>query len=170
MTARPSRADLPTRLERIEAAVEERIRRMAEGGELSGLPGEGSPLAGAGPDHAGERWATFHVMSNNRVLPGWAQLRRDIEGEVERLTRSCRAHREWLDGRRRALAALPAERIMDAVHATERRDAAVRRELDAALVALNAKVARSNALVPVPSLELVPFTARRFLGEGDPRA
>ena len=102
-------------------------------------------------------------MSNNKVLPEWAQLRRDIEEEVARLERAGRTHRAWADRRRADLAALPAERILEAARATTAREQRVRRDVEAAVIALNAKVVRFNARVPVDSLQLVPFRAERFL-------
>lgn len=102
-------------------------------------------------------------MSNNRLLPAWAQLRREIEDEVTRLERAARAHRAWAGRRQDQLAALPAERILEAVRATAAREQRVRADLKAAVIALNAKVAEFNARVPVESLQLLPFRAERFL-------
>ena len=143
--------------------IDERLSRLADEGGLSGLPGEGKPLPDRGPDQADERWAVFRLMSNNKVLPEWAQLRRDIEEEVARLERAGRAHRAWAERRRADLAALPAERILEAARATTAREQRVRGEVEAAVIALNAKVGRFNARVPVDSLQLVPFRAGRFL-------
>lgn len=136
---------------------------MAEAGELSGLPGEGLPFPDRGPDAAGERWAAYRLMAHNKVLPTWAQLRRDIEAEIERLARAGRAHREWLRRREEHLASLPAERILEGARATRDRDARVRGELAAAVRELNQKVERFNALVPVESLQLVPFRTDAFI-------
>lgn len=136
---------------------------MAEAGELSGLPGEGLPFPDRGPDAAGERWAAYRLMANNKVLPTWAQLRREIEAETERLARAGRAHREWLHRREEHLASLPAERILESAKATRDRDARVREELVTAVRALNVKVATFNSLVPVESLQLVPFRLDAFV-------
>ena len=151
------------KLRRIERGVEERLARMAEAGELSGLPGEGLPFPDRGPDRAGERWAAYRLMANNKVLPTWAQLRREIEAETERLARAGRAHREWLRRREEHLGSLPAERILESAKATRERDARVRGELAAAVQALNAKVEKFNSLVPVESLQLVPFRLDAFV-------
>lgn len=136
---------------------------MAEAGELSGLPGEGRPFPDRGPDAAGDRWAAYRIMANNKVLPTWAQLRREIEVERERLQRAGRAHREWARVRREQLTALPAERILEGARATRDRDARVRSELDVAVRALNVKVEKFNSLVPVESLQLVPFRLDSFI-------
>lgn len=160
----PDDDPLPVELRRIEHGVESRLARMAEAGELSGLPGEGRPFADRGADQAGERWAAFRIMSNDQVLPTWAQLRREIEAESERLTRVGRAHREWTHWRQEHLASLPAERILEAARATRDRDARVRRELAEAVQALNLKVHQFNLLVPVDSLQLFPFGVARFIG------
>lgn len=151
------------KLRRIERGVEDRLARMADAGELSGLPGEGLPFPDRGPDTAGDRWATYRLMANNNVLPTWAQLRREIEAETERLARAGRAHREWLRRREEQLASLPAERILESAKATRDRDARVRGELVAAVGALNVKVGRFNSLVPLESLQLVPFRIETFL-------
>ena len=136
---------------------------MAEAGELSGLPGEGLPFPDRGSDAAGDRWAAYRIMANNKVLPSWAQLRREIEAESERLQRAGRAHREWASRRREQLEALPAERILESARATRDREARVRAELDAAVRALNVKVGKFNALVPVGSLQLLPFRLDTFI-------
>lgn len=163
---RPGPADDDPRsakLRRIERGVEERLARMAEAGELSGLPGEGRPFPDRGPDAAGDRWAAYRIMANNKVLPTWAQLRREIEAERERLQRAGRAHREWSRQRREQLAALPAERILESARATRDRDARVRTDLEAAVRALNVKVEKFNSLVPVESLQLAPFRVDTFI-------
>lgn len=151
------------KLRRIERGVEERLARMAEAGELSGLPGEGLPFPDRGPDAAGDRWAAYRIMANNKVLPGWAQLRREIEAEVERIARAGRAHRDWTRHRREQLARVPAERILETARGTRERDARVRVELESAVRALNGKVEKFNALVPVESLQLAPFRVEAFL-------
>ncbi len=148
---------------RIERGVEERLARMAEAGELSGLPGEGRPFTDRGADRAGDRWAAFRIMANNKVLPTWAQLRREIEADTERLARAGRAHRDWTRLRQERLVSLPAERILEAARATRDRDARVRGELGEAVRALNLKVEKFNSLVPVESLQLVPFRLERFI-------
>ena len=102
-------------------------------------------------------------MSNNKVLPDWAQLRRDIEAEVARLEHAGRSHRAWADRRRAQLAALPAEQILEAVRTTVAREQRVRGEVETAVVALNMKVGQFNARVPVDSLQIAPFRVERFL-------
>ena len=153
----------PAKLRRIERGVEERLARMAEAGELSGLPGEGLPFPDRGQDAAGDRWAAYRLMANNKVLPTWAQLRREIEAECERLQRAGRAHGEWLRRRHEHLAAEPAERVLASAKATRDRDARVREELAVAVRALNVKVEKFNSLVPVESLQFVPFRLDTFV-------
>jgi hypothetical protein len=151
------------KLRRIERGVEERLARMAEAGELSGLPGEGRPFPDRGPDAAGDRWAAYRVMANNKVLPCWAQLRREIEAEVERIARAGRAHRDWARQRREQLVRVPAERILETARATRDRDARMRAELESAVRVLDVKVERFNSLVPVESLQLALFRVEAFL-------
>lgn len=160
----PDGVSRPAKARRIEGGVEERLARMAEAGELSGLPGEGRPFADREADQAGERWAAFRIMANNKLLPAWAQLRREIEDESQHLARVGRAHREWMRRRQEQLAALPAERILEAAQATRERDAKVRAHLDEAVSSLNLAAARFNSIVPVESLQLLPFRTERFLG------
>ncbi len=147
----------------IEGGVEGSLARMARAGELSGLPGEGRPFADRGPDQAGERWAAFRIMGNNGILPTWAQLRREIEAESERLARVGRMHRDWTRRRQEHLGSLPAERLLEAARATSDRDAKVRGELAEAVRALNVKVEKFNSLVPVESLQLVSFRLETFV-------
>ena len=119
---------------------------MSEDGELSfGLPGEGKPLDLWGDEQAGDRWAAFHILSKEKLLPGWAQLRREID-----------------DDRADQLRALPADRIMDAARATGREEAPLRAEVASRVAALNVEVGRFNSLAPVASLRLAPLSAERF--------
>ena len=56
---------------RFDRSIEDRLRELADAGGLSGLPGEGRPIAPedlAGDD---ERWAAFRLMKNNKVIPAW---------------------------------------------------------------------------------------------------
>lgn len=163
----PGAADDPRseKLRRSERGIEDRLARLAEAGELSGLPGEGRPFPDRGPDQAGERWAAFRLMRNNAVLPDWAQLRREVEDEVVRLERLATTHRRWLERRRERAATLRAEALLDAARATRARDERFRAEIQGAVDELNLKVGRFNAVAPVPSLQLVPFRAGRFLEE-----
>src|SRR3989442_15089540 len=64
------------KLKRIEYGVEQRLRELRDGGELSGLPGEGAPLP-PDPD-AGDAWAARHIVGTARVSPVWAELRAEI--------------------------------------------------------------------------------------------
>ena len=55
-------------LRRIERGVEERIRELAEAGELSGLPGQGAPLGDDDP-RTDEGWAARHIMRAADAAP-----------------------------------------------------------------------------------------------------
>lgn len=153
------------RLRRIERGVEERLRELAEAGELRGLPGEGRPFAREGDGLAGDRWAAFNLMRSNQVLPAWAQLRKDIDAERERLVRRMRGHHTWLEARAAGLRALPAERLLEATRATGARDARVRDDLDAAVADLNRVIARYNSVVPTAGLQIVPLSSERLIEE-----
>lgn len=142
--------------------VEDRLRKLAEAGELSRLAGEGAPFAAEPPDHAGDRWAAFHILAINKVLPDWAELRREIEADHAALARRARQHLEWSHERRRLLRDLSAERILDEARVSRERDSRVRREIAEGVAALNEKVGTYNALVPVPRLQLLPFSAERI--------
>lgn len=135
---------------------EDRLREFAESGELSGLPGEGLPLPLDG-DFAGERWAAFRVMQQNRILPPWAAARREIDTGTADLVRRINAHTAWLAARSVLLRALPADRILDAAAVTRREDARVRGEVDLAARALNERIASYNAQVPSARLQLLPL-------------
>ena len=153
------------RLRRIERGIEERLARMAEEGELSGLPGEGKPLPADVHDAAGDRWAAFHLMANANVIPTWSELRIEIDREHAELVARAREHLAWSERRRRQLRDLAADRILDEARRSRERDARVRAEIDRAVGRLNAKVERFNQVAPVDSLQVVPFTAERLFDE-----
>jgi len=154
-----------SRDERGERDVERKIRSLSDAGELRGLPGEGAPLTDddAGPD---DTWAARHIMRNAGATPEWAALRKEIDEGTARLRRRLVAHREWLHDRTRLLAELPADRIIDAVKATEARDVRVRAEIEHALSEVNALVRRYDLLV-VPALQLPLVTLERLEAEGN---
>jgi len=70
---------------------EERLRELADAGELSGLPGEGRPFAREDLAGGGASWAAFRIMKNNKVIPAWSQARLDIDAELDRLRDRSRA-------------------------------------------------------------------------------
>ncbi len=148
------------KLQRIERDVERQIRELHEAGVLRGLPGEGAPLR-ADDDGPQETWAARHVMRNANAAPEWIALRAEIDDRTAQLRRRIAAHHEWLHDRTRLLAELPAERILDAVNATEARDARVRAEIDGALSELNAQIRRYDLMV-VPALQLPLVTLERL--------
>jgi hypothetical protein len=148
------------KLRRIEGEVEREIRELDEAGGLRGLSGEGAPLRDddPGPD---DTWAARHVMRTANAAPEWVALRQAIDEGTARLRRRITAHREWLHDRTLLLSELPADRILDAVKATEARDARVRAEIDAALSEVNALIRHYDLLV-VPALQLPLVTLGRL--------
>jgi hypothetical protein len=148
------------KLRRIEEGVERRINHLMDSGELRGLPGEGAPLR---DDDRGtdDGWAARHVMRQAEAVPAWVDLRKDIEARRERIKRRFAAHRQWLHDRTRFLGELPADRIVDASHATAVRDQKVRAELELAIGELNALIRRYDLLV-VPALQLPLVTLERL--------
>lgn len=148
------------RLRRIESGVERRIRELAENGELRGLPGEGAPFRDDDPGDD-DGWAARHVMRQANAVPGWVDLRREIDERRARITRRLDAHRQWLHDRTRFIAELPADRILDATHATNTRDLKVRAELEQAVSELNALIRRYDLLV-VPAMQLPLVTLERL--------
>jgi len=143
------------RLRRIERRIDDRLRELADMGELTKLPGEGAPLVDDDPG-AGDRWAARHVAKNANVTPEFVELRREIADRRDRLVRRLRAHRAWLEDRAALLTHLPAERILDAARITTDHDARVESELRSALAELNALVARHNLKVPL-ALQIPPL-------------
>lgn len=142
--------------------MEQRLRELAERGDLSGLPGEGRPLP---PEEGqpGDRWAAFRVMQQNKLLPPWAAERREIEAVRAGLERRAAAHATWLVARADLRQTLPADRILDATRVTWREDERVRSELAAAVEALNRRIVRHNTQVPSERLQLQPLrTAALF--------
>ena len=145
---------------KIENAIERRIRQLAENGELRGLPGEGLPLR---DDDQGtdDGWAARHVMRQAEAVPAWVDLRKEIDTRRARIKQRLAAHHEWMHDRTRLLAQLPAERIVDASHATAARDQSVRGELERAVGELNALIRRYDLLV-VPALQIPLVTLERI--------
>jgi hypothetical protein len=148
------------KLRRIEEGVDRRINHLVESGELRGLPGEGAPLRDDDP-RTDDGWAARHVMRQAEAVPAWVDLRKDIEAQRARIARRFAAHRLWLHDRTRFLAELPADRIVDASHATAVRDQKVRAELEIAIGELNALIRRYDLLV-VPALQLPLVTLERI--------
>ena len=143
--------------------MEDRLRRLAEAGELTGLPGEGRPFAAE--DLAGDdaSWAAFRLMKNNRVIPGWSQDRMDIDTELDRLRSRCRAHRSWLIARARRLRSAPGDRIIELSRITALEDERFTAELESSVRELNVRIDRYNAMVPSSSLALRPVRVGALL-------
>lgn len=154
------------RLKEIERGVEDRLRVMAEAGELSGLPGEGRPIP-ADDGLAGERWAAVHAMRNAGVVPEWSELRREIDARADALVARARRHLRWLRARQEHLVGLPAERILEAAKATREADAGVRHEMAEAIAELNGLVRRYDLIVPVDGLRIAPLTLERVLARAE---
>jgi DnaJ-like protein len=147
------------KLERIERDVERRLREVVESVETQKLPGTGAPLRDT--SHTGETWAARHILENANAAPEWADLRKDIETRLERIHRRVTAHREWLHDRARLLAEVPADRIVETVHATNTRDLRVRGEIETLVGEVNALIRRYDLLV-VPAMQLPLVTMERL--------
>ncbi len=128
-----------------------------EAGDFSRLDGEGLPLPRENDAFMGDRWAATRVLRNANALPEWLELRREIEERRGRIATRVDAHRSWLRARRVALGTLPAERILDAVRATESADARFRVELAVRVAEVNERIARHNTVAPRPELQLAPM-------------
>jgi hypothetical protein len=139
--------DRSPKLRKIERDVEERIQDIQRAGALRGLPGEGTRLP-SDDDGPADSWAARRLMRNAGASPEWVDLRKEIESRIGKLRLRVHAHRQWLHDRTRLLAELPADRILEATHATTLRDARVRAELDAAVGEVNALVRRYDLVVP----------------------
>src|SRR5262245_28876331 len=69
--------------------IESRIQDAMSTGAFTNLRGEGQPL----PDRsgeaalAGENWLGFHVLGNSGHLPGWLELGKEIERDLDALKR-----------------------------------------------------------------------------------
>jgi hypothetical protein len=112
-------------------------------------------------DGPADTWAARHIMRNAGAVPEWVDLRKGIDEHIALLRRRCAAHHQWLHDRTRLLGELPADRIVDAVKATEARDARVRAEIEAELSEVNALIRRYDLLV-VPSMQLPLVTLERL--------
>lgn len=134
--------------------MEARIRELQDAGELTGLPGEGRPLATDPDDAAGEAWAARHVLRTSGAQPLWSELRRDITERRMRIVARLRAHLAWLERRQALLLHLPAERIVSEVALTRQTDGRVRAEVAQAVAELNALVRHHNLIVTATTLHL----------------
>jgi exonuclease VII large subunit len=133
---------------------------MSEAGDLRGLPGEGRPLPLEGTD--GPQWAAFHLMKNNRLLPHWAQMRKEIDADAERLAAAIRRHLEWAERRATDLRRMPAERIVETARRTREETERFRARLSGEVRELNARIDRYNGAVPADALRLPPLTLERI--------
>jgi len=147
----------------VEGGMEGRLRDLARSGELSGLAGEGRPFARDDLEGDDATWAAFRLMKNNKVIPVWSQERIDIDRELDRLRRRCASHRAWLEVRAAGLRTLPGDRIVEAARVTSREDDRFREALGSAVQALNERIGRYNAIVPSPSLALLPVRVGALL-------
>ena len=151
--------DDTAKLRRIQCGVEDRLSDLAASGELRGLAGEGAPLEDDGGPS--DTWAARRILKNASARPAWAELRTDIDGRVARIRTRLVAHHQWLIDRTRLLAELPAERIVDAAHATAARDVRVRAELEHELSEVNALIRRYDLMV-APAMQLPLMTLARL--------
>lgn len=138
------------------------MREAAERGEFSGVPGEGRPLPRDPDEGLGDRWAAAHLLRSANASPEWVDLRREIHDARSALLRRVRAHRRWLRARATSVNALPAERILEAVRATEDADRRFAADVAAGLAELNAKIARYNLIVRAQLLPILPLTSERL--------
>ncbi len=70
------------------AAVEQRIVDAIRSGAFAGLDGEGRPLDLTRDALSGKAWLGHHLLENERLLPAWLQLGKEIEdglAEIHRL-------------------------------------------------------------------------------------
>jgi len=102
-------------------------------------------------------------MKNNKVIPVWSQERIEIDAELDRLRARCRGHRAWLVARAAGLLTVPGDRIIEVARVTAGADHRFRGELDTALLVLNERIGRYNAMVPSERLALLPVTAGALL-------
>ena len=151
--------DKSAKLQRIERDVERRLREIVESEEISSLPGAGQPLRDT--SHTGDTWAARHILENANAAPEWADLRRDIDARLDKIHLRVTAHREWLHDRARLLAEVPADRIVETVHATNTRDLRVRGEIQTLVGEVNALIRRYDLLV-VPAMQLPLVTLERL--------
>src|SRR5438093_3302974 len=140
---------------------------MNESGRLRGLAGEGAPFP-ADDEGPSDSWAARRLMRNAGAQPEWVDMRKEIEAWTEKIRLRVHAHRQWLHDRTRLLAELPADRILEATHATTTRDTRVRAELASAIGEVNALVRRYDLIVP-PAMQL-PLVTLEGLAASDRRA
>ena len=143
--------------------MEERLRKLADAGELTGPPGQGRPIAREELEGDDMSWAAFRLMKNNKVIPAWSQERIDIDAALDRLRSRCRGHRSWLGARTEQLRSAPADRIIELSQVTAREDERFRAELESAVREVNSRIDRYNAIVPSSGLALLPVSAGALL-------
>jgi Domain of unknown function (DUF1992) len=143
--------------------MDERLRKLSEAGELSGLPGDGRPFKREDLEGDDATWAAFRLMKNNKVIPAWSQERIDIDAELDRLRARCRGHHAWLEARAALLRKVPGDRIVATAQVTSGADDRFRDELGAAVSGLNERIDRYNAMVPSVGLALPRVSAGALL-------
>jgi hypothetical protein len=137
-----------------ERLVENRIREAIESGQFKNLPGAGRPLQLDEPDSLHrDMWLANHLLRNNKALPPWIELAKEIDAAGDRAEALWDEYAGWLTRTRASLAAAaPAEveRRRPGVAATYARYFERYRQQ---LRELQAMKQRFNYLVPVRSLE-----------------
>ncbi|MFQ5382350.1 MAG: DUF1992 domain-containing protein [Dehalococcoidia bacterium] len=104
-------------------AVEQQILDAMRAGAFAELDGEGRPLDLSGDALADDAWLGHHLLENERLLPAWLQLGKEIEDRLTTL-RELEARHKALVGELR-ISASPAIRsriagLRDRIEATAR--------------------------------------------------
>jgi hypothetical protein len=137
-----------------ERLIENRIREAIEAGQFKNLPGAGRPLPLDEPDSLHrDMWLANHLLQNNKALPPWIELAKEIDTAGDRAEALWDEYAGWLTRTRASLAAAPrreVERRQPGVAATYARYFERYREQ---LREVQAMKQRFNYLVPVRSLE-----------------
>jgi hypothetical protein len=79
------------------ASVEAAILEAMAAGEFRNLRGEGKPLDLERGALAGELWLAHHILENERLLPPWLELGKEIERDLESLAALEAAHSRLAD-------------------------------------------------------------------------
>lgn len=137
------------------ALAERRIQEAMERGEFDNLKGTGKrqgPDEYSNPFIKAEMRMAYSMLRHNGMLPDWAALANEVEGDRERLNRFVEQHFVWLSERMAALPDLPIIKLRSEIERLKAQHNRATQSYRESLAKLNVKINQLNAMVPSPSL------------------
>lgn len=133
------------------SAVDQAIERAMAEGKFRGLPGEGKPLdlATPGSPLVPAEWPmAYKVMGDAGLAPAWADLARELAGDLAAIARFLSRQRERMRRARARLEHGPAADFRTNFRAATRRHFEARAGFAALLRATQAKIGRFSLIAP----------------------